>query len=41
VPGVAGTFFFLRYGLESRLRLEISEKLPPLAQQAIKRLVCP
>jgi O-antigen/teichoic acid export membrane protein len=41
VPGIAGTLFFLRYGLESRLRLEISEKLPPLAQMAIKRLVCP
>jgi O-antigen/teichoic acid export membrane protein len=39
VTGVVGTALFLRYGLESRLRLEISSKLPPLAQLAIRRLV--
>ena len=41
VSGLVGIFFLLRYGLESRLRLEISDKLPPLAQMAIKRLACP
>ena len=38
VPGIAGTAFLLRYGLDSRLRLEIGDKLPPLARLIINRL---